>query len=76
LFCAFIPVKVKEDRRMDCIFCKILNKEIPSSVVFENDKILAFNDISPQAPVHVVIIPKIHVASANEVKPTGSIMNS
>ncbi len=52
---------------MDCIFCKILNKEIPSSVVFENDKILAFNDISPQAPVHVVIIPKIHVASANEV---------
>ncbi len=52
---------------MTCIFCKIINKEIPSSVVYENDKILAFNDISPQAPVHIVVIPKIHVSSANEI---------
>ncbi len=52
---------------MNCIFCKIVNKEIPSNVVFENDKVLAFYDIAPQAPVHVVIIPKIHVSSANEI---------
>lgn len=52
---------------MNCIFCKLVNKEIPSNVVFENDKVLAFHDIAPQAPVHVVIIPKIHVSSANEI---------
>lgn len=57
---------------MDCIFCKILNKEIPSNVVFENDKILAFYDIAPQAPVHAVIIPKIHISSANEVNEDNS----
>lgn len=57
---------------MDCIFCKILNKEIPSNVVFENNKILAFYDIAPQAPIHVVIIPKIHISSANEVNEENS----
>ncbi len=57
---------------MDCIFCKILSKEIPSNVVFENDKILAFYDIAPQAPIHVVIIPKIHISSANEVNEENS----
>ncbi|OCC28142.1 Scavenger mRNA decapping enzyme domain protein [Leptospira interrogans serovar Canicola] len=41
----------------NCIFCKIIRKEIPSKVVFENDEILAFYDISPQAPVHIVFIP-------------------
>ena len=45
---------------MDCIFCKIVNGEIPSSKVYEDDLILAFNDIQPVAPVHVVIIPKVH----------------
>lgn len=57
---------------MDCIFCKILNKEIPSNVVFENDKIIAFHDIAPQAPVHIVVIPKIHIPSANEVNEENS----
>lgn len=57
---------------MNCIFCKIISKEIPSNVVFENDKILAFHDIAPQAPVHVIIIPKIHVSSANEVNENNS----
>lgn len=57
---------------MDCIFCKIINKEIPSNVVFENDKILAFYDIAPQAPVHVVVIPKIHISSANEINEDNS----
>ena len=50
----------------DCIFCKIIRKEIPASVVFENDRLLAFEDIRPQAPVHILIIPKDHWASLNE----------
>lgn len=51
----------------DCIFCKIINKEIPSSIVYEDEKVLAFNDINPQAPVHVLIMPKQHIANLNEV---------
>ena len=50
-----------------CIFCKIVAGEIPSSKVYEDDKILAFNDIEPQAPVHVIIIPKEHITSANAI---------
>lgn len=46
---------------MDCIFCKIVNGEIPSKKVYEDDKILCFEDINPCAPVHVVIIPKEHI---------------
>jgi histidine triad (HIT) family protein len=52
---------------MSCIFCKIVNKEIPSSKVYEDDLVLAFDDIQPQAPVHVVIVPKKHVANINEL---------
>ena len=44
---------------MDCIFCKIATGEIPSTKVYEDDQILAFRDIEPQAPVHIIIIPKI-----------------
>ncbi|MGV8905561.1 MAG: histidine triad nucleotide-binding protein [Acetobacterium sp.] len=44
----------------DCLFCKIVRKEIPAEIVFEDDSVLAFNDIDPQAPVHVIIIPKEH----------------
>lgn len=51
----------------ECIFCKIINGEIPCAKVFEDDKILAFNDINPEAPTHVLIIPKEHIASANEL---------
>ncbi len=51
----------------DCLFCKIIAGEIPSSKVYEDDDILAFRDIEPQAPVHAVIIPKTHIASANEI---------
>jgi len=50
-----------------CLFCKIIKKEIPSSIVFENENILAFNDINPQAPIHILLIPKEHVASLNEI---------
>jgi histidine triad (HIT) family protein len=52
---------------MGCIFCKIVNKEVPSSKVYEDDLVLAFDDIQPQAPVHVVIVPKKHIASINEL---------
>ena len=52
---------------MDCIFCKIIAGEIPSAKVYEDDKILAFRDISPQAPVHVLIVPKAHIACADEI---------
>lgn len=52
---------------MDCVFCKITNGSIPSKKVYEDDKILAFYDLEPQAPVHVLIIPKEHIACANEI---------
>lgn len=57
---------------MDCIFCKIISGEIPSKKVYEDDKILAFHDISPMAPVHVVIVPKKHISSANELNDSNS----
>ncbi|MDR3296164.1 MAG: histidine triad nucleotide-binding protein [Clostridiales Family XIII bacterium] len=51
----------------DCIFCKIAQKEIPSSVVYEDENLLCFHDLEPQAPVHVLIIPKKHIASLDAV---------
>ena len=52
---------------MDCIFCKIANGEIPTTKVYEDDSVIAFNDLSPQAPIHILIIPKEHIASAADV---------
>ena len=51
----------------DCIFCKIANKEIPTQAVYEDDMVIAFNDLEPQAPVHVLVIPKKHIKSLLEV---------
>ena len=51
----------------DCIFCKIIRGEIPSTKVYEDEQIVAFNDINPITPVHVLIIPKEHIISTNEV---------
>lgn len=51
----------------DCIFCKIAEKEIPSNIVYEDDKLICFHDLEPQAPVHVLIIPKKHIASMDDV---------
>jgi histidine triad (HIT) family protein len=51
----------------DCLFCKIINQELPADVVFEDDEMLAFNDINPQAPTHMLIIPKKHYATVNEL---------
>jgi len=52
---------------MDCIFCKIINKEIPSTIVYEDEDIMAFNDVNPMAPVHVLIIPKKHISGLSEI---------
>ena len=52
---------------MDCIFCKIANKGIPSNVVYEDEKIIAFNDLDPQAPVHFLVIPKYHLKCTDEI---------
>jgi histidine triad (HIT) family protein len=57
-----------------CLFCKIVNKEIPSNIILESDEFLAFHDINPKAPVHILVIPKIHVNSFNEVD--GQIMSN
>ena len=53
----------------DCLFCKIVNREIPASIVYEDERILAFNDINPQAPTHVLVVPKAHIATLNDVSP-------
>lgn len=50
---------------MDCLFCKIVKGEIPSKKVYEDDKVLAFYDIAPQAPVHVLVIPKAHIGGVD-----------
>ena len=52
----------------DCLFCKISNGEIPSDIVYESDSVLAFNDINPQAPTHVLIIPRKHIATLNDIE--------
>ena len=59
---------------MDCLFCKIINGDIPCSKVYEDDKVLAFNDIEPQAPVHILIIPKEHIKSAAEIDESNSAL--
>lgn len=51
----------------DCIFCKLASKEIPTNVVYEDDKIFCFHDADPQAPVHVLVIPKKHIACLDDV---------
>ncbi len=53
---------------MDCIFCKIANKEMDSEIVYEDDNFIAFKDISPRAPIHILIVPKKHIASVNHLK--------
>ena len=55
-----------------CLFCKIVAGEIPSTKVYDDSEILAFRDIAPQAPQHIVIIPKTHISSANEITPENS----
>ena len=53
----------------DCIFCKIVAGEIPTQFVYEDDQVVAFNDIQPAAPVHIILIPRIHIPSFDDIKP-------
>ncbi len=57
---------------MDCLFCKIAAGEIPSTKVYEDDKILAFRDIQPMAPTHILVIPKEHIPSVDGITPENS----
>ncbi|KYF60349.1 histidine triad nucleotide-binding protein, partial [Sorangium cellulosum] len=52
-----------------CLFCKIANKELPSKVVLEDEHVLAFHDVNPQAPTHVLVIPKRHIAGIGQATP-------
>ena len=51
----------------NCLFCKIIKREIPASIVYEDDRVLAFNDINPQGPTHVLVVPKRHIATLNDL---------
>ncbi len=51
----------------DCLFCKIIERKIPSTIVYEDERVIAFNDIDPQAPTHILIVPKRHIPTLNEV---------
>ncbi len=53
---------------MDCLFCKIINREEPADIVYEDDKFIAFNDINPLSPVHILIVPKKHIPSIDHVE--------
>lgn len=57
----------------NCIFCKIINGDFNTDFVYEDEKVAAFNDINPQAPVHILFVPKVHVASLNELEDTSII---
>jgi histidine triad (HIT) family protein len=61
---------------MDCIFCKIANGEIPATKVYEDDTVVAFNDLEPQAPTHILVIPKAHISSAADVNEENSAVIS
>jgi histidine triad (HIT) family protein len=67
---------VEADVMSDCIFCKIIKGEIPCTKVYEDDSVLAFDDIHPMAPTHVVIIPKNHISTLMDVDAKDGIMNN
>lgn len=58
----------------ECLFCRIAQKEIPSEVVYEDEGIIAFKDINPQAPVHILIVPKEHISSVTDLGPSSSTL--
>jgi histidine triad (HIT) family protein len=52
---------------MDCLFCKIIQGEIPAAIIYEDEKVIAFNDINPQAPIHALVIPRQHIRTLNDI---------
>lgn len=59
---------------MDCIFCKVIDKTIPAKIAYEDDEVLAFHDIHPQAPVHMLVIPKKHISTINQIEPQDQLL--
>ena len=57
-----------ENEMDECLFCKIVNDKIPSEIVFKNEHVLAFRDMNPQAPTHILIIPRKHISTINELE--------
>lgn len=57
---------------MDCIFCKIAAKEVPSEIIYEDEKVLVFKDLEPKAPIHILVIPKTHISSVMEINEENS----
>ena len=63
------------DYQMDeCLFCKIVNNEVPCELVFENEYLLAFRDINPQAPTHILVIPRKHISTINELETEDAVL--
>lgn len=61
----------------DCLFCKIINSKIPAEILYEDDLVIAFTDVHPLAPVHILVIPREHIASVNDVTDAqGSVMGA
>ncbi len=58
----------------DCLFCKIRDGEIPADIIYQDDDVLAFNDVNPQAPTHLLIIPKKHLSTVNDVEQADETM--
>ena len=61
-------------RMQDCIFCKIASGDIPADTVFEDDHVIAFRDLNPQAPSHILVIPRKHIATLNDVQPEDEVI--
>lgn len=53
----------------DCLFCKIVAGQIPAAIVYQDDRVVAFKDINPQAPTHILIVPRVHLATLNDLAP-------
>ena len=62
------------DHNPDCLFCKIVHGDIPARRIYEDDLVLAFDDVNPQAPVHFLVIPKIHIATLNDLQPEHEVV--
>ena len=59
---------------MDCIFCKIVNGEVKANIIFQNEDVIAFDDIHPQAPLHKIIIPRKHIATLNDLESNDTVL--
>jgi histidine triad (HIT) family protein len=59
---------------LDCLFCKIAQKQIPAKIAYEDEFVLAFSDVNPQAPVHLLVIPKHHISTINDLTPADSTL--